>query len=99
MYARFCFQPSAFLDFRDLHGAGVYDNSAHTFFPDQKIAAPSEYSGRNVELTGALECKPSVAEPTGAPGEEAYAAAILNAGMIANAVWTTEQAVKAMQAE
>ncbi|MCB1355618.1 MAG: cysteine hydrolase, partial [Maritimibacter sp.] len=37
-----------------------------------------------------------VNDAVGAPGEEAYAAAMLNAGMIANAVWSTEQAVAFM---
>lgn len=34
-----------------------------------------------------------VSDAVGAPGEAAYDAAILNAGMIANAVWTTAEAV------
>lgn len=35
-----------------------------------------------------------VDDAVGAPGEDAYNAAMLNAGMIANAVWSTEQAVE-----
>ena len=35
-----------------------------------------------------------VSDAVGAPGEAAYEAALLNYSMIANAVWTTEQAVK-----
>jgi hypothetical protein len=35
-------------------------------------------------------------DAVGAPGEDAYNAAMLNAGMIASAVWTTEQAVNFM---
>ena len=34
-----------------------------------------------------------VEDAVGAPGEEAYDAAVLNYSMIANAVWTTDEAV------
>ncbi len=37
-----------------------------------------------------------VKDAVGAPGDDAYKAALVNYGMIANAVWTTDEAVKAM---
>lgn len=37
-----------------------------------------------------------VKDAVGAPGEDAYKAALVNYGMIANGVWTTDQAVAAM---
>lgn len=38
-----------------------------------------------------------VSDAVGAPGEDAYNAAMLNAGMIANAVWTTDEALAFME--
>ena len=37
-----------------------------------------------------------VKDAVGAPGADAYKAALVNFGFIANAVWTTDDAVKAM---
>lgn len=37
-----------------------------------------------------------IKDAVGAPGADAYKAALVNYGMIANAVWTTDEAVKAM---
>jgi biuret amidohydrolase len=37
-----------------------------------------------------------VKDAVGAPGADAYKAAVINYGFIANAVWTTDEAVKAM---
>lgn len=38
-----------------------------------------------------------IEDAVGAPGEDAYQAAMLNAGMIADAVWSTEEAVAFME--
>lgn len=45
------------------------------------------------ELTERGRSVACVSDAVGAPGEAAYDAALLNAGMIANAVWTTKEAV------
>ena len=44
--------------------------------------------------TAVAQASELVGDAVGAPGEAAYEAALLNYSMIANAVWTTEQAVK-----